>query len=267
VRVERQTVELRNGTRIATAPKTDAGVRTVHPPSIGATLAAHLERHCGTDDSDLVFTRPLSEGLRHATLYTEWRRTVTKIGLGGLHLHDLRHAAGTLAAQTGATTRELMARLGHASSAAAERCQHAAERRDANIADKLETVLRSVRPDSEMDAASDSRGGSTPKTDDPKQPEEGLAWGTAPEGPGTPYRYGRDYSSDQHFPESERRESNPRSQLGNSILDVRTHPGASNPARRGSKPTERDDSGQPGMRHDCAIDERNDGDLSWIDWI
>ena len=53
----------------------------------------------------------------------------------------LNHAAGTLAAQTGATQRELMARLGHATSAASLRYQHAAQRRDSDIAAGLDRIV------------------------------------------------------------------------------------------------------------------------------
>ena len=59
--------------------------------------------------------------------------------------HDLRHAAGTLAAQTGATQRELMARLGHATPSAAQRYQHGAERRDADIAAGLDRMVDTAR--------------------------------------------------------------------------------------------------------------------------
>jgi hypothetical protein len=69
-----------------------------------------------------------------------------------------------------------MARLGHASPAAAQRYQHAAERRDVKIADKLETALQAIRPDTETSTHKGSRGGSTPKTDNPTHPEEDLAW-------------------------------------------------------------------------------------------
>lgn len=55
----------------------------------------------------------------------------------GLRLHDLRHTAATLAATTGATTKELMARLGHASPRAALSYQHATQDRDQAIADAL----------------------------------------------------------------------------------------------------------------------------------
>ncbi len=148
VRVERQTVELAHGERLETAPKTDAGIRTVHlPATITAALGRHLDQYCDPTPDALVFTGPLSDGLRRATLYKAWDAARHQAGVERLHLHDLRHAAGTLAAQTGATTRELMARLGHASPAAAQRYQHAAERRDVHIADALETILRTAGPD------------------------------------------------------------------------------------------------------------------------
>jgi integrase len=42
------------------------------------------------------------------------------VGLpAGFHLHDLRHTGNQLAAMTGASTRELMRRMGHASMRAA----------------------------------------------------------------------------------------------------------------------------------------------------
>ena len=59
-------------------------------------------------------------------------------GLPQFTLHDLRHEGGTMAAWTGATTRELMARLGHSTQDAALRYQHAAQARDAEIAAKLD---------------------------------------------------------------------------------------------------------------------------------
>lgn len=58
----------------------------------------------------------------------------------GTHLHDLRHLAGTLAATTGATTKELMARLGHGSTRAPMIYQYAAADRDAVIARALDDL-------------------------------------------------------------------------------------------------------------------------------
>jgi len=62
--------------------------------------------------------------------------------LEGLRFHDLRHTAGTLSAQTGATTKEIMARLGHASARAAMVYQHATEDRDRLIAERLTAMTQ-----------------------------------------------------------------------------------------------------------------------------
>ena len=51
----------------------------------------------------------------------------------GVHFYDLRHTGGTLAA-TGASLKELMARLGHSSTRAALIYQHATRDRDQAIA-------------------------------------------------------------------------------------------------------------------------------------
>jgi integrase len=58
-------------------------------------------------------------------------------GLPTVRFHDLRHFSLTMAAATGASTKELMRRGGHASPAAALRYQHATEDRDKAIAEAL----------------------------------------------------------------------------------------------------------------------------------
>jgi len=63
------------------------------------------------------------------------------VGLPELHFHDLRHTGNTLAAATGASTKELMSRLGHASAQAALRYQHATRERDQAIADALSEMV------------------------------------------------------------------------------------------------------------------------------
>jgi hypothetical protein len=69
------------------------------------------------------------------------------MALEGLRFHDLLHTGNTLAASTGASTRELMARMGHASSRAALIYQHATRDRDAAIAAALSEMITSkARP-------------------------------------------------------------------------------------------------------------------------
>ena len=145
VQVELQTVELKSGERLVTAPKIDAGRRVVAiPATVTEALETHLSLYTEAGLVSPVFTGPASEGLRRATFYTAWVKALAATGQRGIHLHDLCHAAGTLAAQLGATERELMARLGHASPVAARRYQHAAERRDTVIADALQVVIEAA---------------------------------------------------------------------------------------------------------------------------
>jgi integrase len=59
------------------------------------------------------------------------------VGLEGCHFHDLRHAAATAAVQSGATLKDTMARLGHASARAALIYQHTVRERDESIAKAL----------------------------------------------------------------------------------------------------------------------------------
>jgi integrase len=62
-----------------------------------------------------------------------------------LRFHDLRHVGNTLASNTGANLRELMARMGHASPQAALIYQHSTAERDRVIADALgEMIVRSL---------------------------------------------------------------------------------------------------------------------------
>jgi integrase len=68
-----------------------------------------------------------------------------KAGVPDLHFHDLRHTGGTLAAATGASLKELMARLGHSSTRAALIYQHATRDRDQAIAEALGDLARHVR--------------------------------------------------------------------------------------------------------------------------
>ena len=109
-----------------------------------------------------------------------------------------------MAAQTGATTRELTAPLGHATPAAAHRYQHAATRRDTIIAAALDVIVAQLQLTNEATLIPLLRGtyGAQPLTD-PLRPG-----GTGPETP-----------SHQVCLESERRESNPRSQLGKCFRD------------------------------------------------
>jgi len=123
-------------------PKSAAGVRTVALPRAAADeLATHLGTFVGSAPDALVFTGDKGALLRSGNFgrATDWPRTVVKVGLpAGFHFHDLRHTGNTIAAAAGASTRELMHRMGHGSMRAALIYQHATSERDREIADGMD---------------------------------------------------------------------------------------------------------------------------------
>jgi len=132
----------RNGRHLVGPPKTDAGCRTVAiPATLAARLKQHLETYSQPGDDGYVFTGQKGGPLAPHVLQAAWTKARVDVGLPGLRLHDLRHLAGTLAASTGAGTKELMYRLGHASQQAALRYQHATRERDRAIADLLDDLF------------------------------------------------------------------------------------------------------------------------------
>ena len=142
VRVEQQAIELVDSSRIITGPKTAAGRRTVAVPAlVTEALDAHLEQHTGPSADAWLFVGPRGEPLRRITLQRAWTAAREATGMTHITLHDLRHAGATLAAWTGASTKELMARLGHSTPRAALRYQHAAHQRDREIADRLGEIF------------------------------------------------------------------------------------------------------------------------------
>ena len=124
-------------------PKSRAGRRTVALPAV---LVVDLERHRarysrGAGRDDYVFTSEEGVLLERSNFRQRvWLPAAKAAGLDGMRFHDLRHTAGTLAARTGATTKELMARLGHASPQASMIYQHAADDRDRRIAEGLDAM-------------------------------------------------------------------------------------------------------------------------------
>jgi integrase len=75
-----------------------------------------------------------------------WRPATRAVGLKGLRFHGLRHTSATLSIAAGASTRELMARMGHSSSAATLRYQHIMAGRDAAIAAAPDQLIEAARP-------------------------------------------------------------------------------------------------------------------------
>jgi integrase len=138
VSVVRAMQQLHNGALDLGPPKSDAGRRTVAvPDNVLPDLVVHLDRYVGSDADSLLVTGAKGGVLRPHVLQSAWNRARLVIGRADLHLRDLRHTGNTWAASTGASTRELMARMGHADPSAALRHQYATADRDRAIADAL----------------------------------------------------------------------------------------------------------------------------------
>lgn len=134
----RRAVTYRKGVFTVGEPKTTAGVRDVAvPPHIRPIIKAHLKNHVAAEPEALLFPMP-DGGHMHGDNYRpHWEKARDAIGKPTLRVHDLRHVGAVLAAQSGATTAELMHRLGHRTPQMALRYQHVAEGRDAEIAERL----------------------------------------------------------------------------------------------------------------------------------
>ncbi len=125
-------------------PRLIATDRTVSLPSTTRDiLQAHVETYVDGDDDDaLVFTTVNGKPLLNRYFAPFWQRAKADAGVDPtVRFHDLRHLAGTTAASAGASLREVMSRMVHASSNAALRYLKASERRDAEIANAIDNRL------------------------------------------------------------------------------------------------------------------------------
>ena len=173
VRVRRKRLRLDSGQVIENETKSGAGQRTVAlPGQLIDELGDHLEQFSTGGDGDYVFTSEDGQPIdRNNFRKRIWLPIVSTVGLDDLRFHDLRHTAGTLAARTGATTKELMVRLGHSSPNASLVYQHASADRDQKIADGLTELFRKAQgtrrqeEDDRPDNPGRSRGGRRPSED------------------------------------------------------------------------------------------------------
>jgi integrase len=151
IKIRRAVVHL-NGEIIVGTPKSDAGVRDVAiPPHLLPIVKSHIAEHAEFGRDGLLFPASGGGHLSPSSLYGR-APTRTRSGWGfyaaratakrpDLRFHDLRHTGAVLAAATGATMAELMARLGHSTQGAALRYQHAAQDRDMEIAKRLSAMV------------------------------------------------------------------------------------------------------------------------------
>lgn len=120
-------------------PKSGKSRNIVIPPHIRGALKHHLDTHVKAEDEALLF--PAARGGCHLndTVFAKshFRPALAGIGREGVHLHDLRHFAGTMTSRVGGTVAETMRRLGHSTVSASMAYQAAVDQRDVEIAAAL----------------------------------------------------------------------------------------------------------------------------------
>jgi integrase len=153
VRITRQLTEARGQAPFFAPPKTAAGRRRVIVPgSIIAEIQEHLDSYAGPAPDALLFTSPRGQVLRHSNFRRAiWTEALATTGLNGVHFHDLRHAGNHLVAEAGANLRELMERMGHASSRAALIYLHSTD-------DRQRTLAEAISKRAHRDLTAESRG-------------------------------------------------------------------------------------------------------------
>jgi integrase len=149
VRVQVGVVAVRREGLVEQAPKSRAGRRNVArrmvalPPPIMPDVAEHLDQFAQPGPDGLVFVGPRGGRLWRSNFQPKWDAALEAACVDdGLHFHDLRHTGNTLAASSGASLRELMAHMGHASPRAALIYQHATKDGERAIGDFLGGLIQ-----------------------------------------------------------------------------------------------------------------------------
>jgi integrase len=177
VRVPRKLAQLASGQIVAGPTKSSAGVRTVALPElILEDLRSHLDQYVKDGPDALIFVGVKGAVLKRGNWRTsvKWVDAVSKAGLpAGFRFHDLRHTGNHLAAAAGASTRELMHRMGHASTRAALIYQHATSDRDLEIAKELSRRALAARAKAEQEAKEKATDQGNEDGDD--DPDDGVA--------------------------------------------------------------------------------------------
>lgn len=141
IRVDRAAYPNPEGGYFIDTPKSRAGHRTIAIPSF---LVGEVQQHLGQfvqrpSADALVFPTRTGE-CAYGAAQTAITRALREMGRSDVRVHDLRHTGQVLAAQSGATLADLMARLGHSSVNAAMKYAHAAGDHGRQVADRMDAA-------------------------------------------------------------------------------------------------------------------------------
>lgn len=136
--VDKQTYRIGRTLYDGVDTKTEAGRRVVYLPDfLTSVLMEHMAEYTGLDNAAYVFGTRNGTPMMNNSVGKMFRRAREAAGRPDLRFHDLRHTGATIAAKAGATTKELMQRIGHSSMRAALIYQHATEEDDLQLAERM----------------------------------------------------------------------------------------------------------------------------------
>jgi len=121
----RRAVTFPPGGPVVGPPKSEAGYCDVSiPPHIWPIIEEHLDKWVRPGQNTLLFPGEARGHVWHSVIGSYFAKAKKAAGREDLRWHDLRHTGATMAAQVGATTAELQARLGHSTSEPGLRSPH-----------------------------------------------------------------------------------------------------------------------------------------------
>ena len=130
-------------------------MRIITPaPSIMAMLHQHKHKQSGMrlqaadawEDNDLVFTNALGQHLKHVTIYKNYKRVVTAMGISSARFHDLRHSYAVAAIRSGDDIKTVQENLGHHTAAfTLDVYGHVTEQMKRESANRMELFIKGVK--------------------------------------------------------------------------------------------------------------------------
>lgn len=156
--------ELRQGRLLTKDPQSAASARIVSIPSaLLPELRSHVQWFAEPSKNWHVLIGPKGGKLLRRNFRRLWAQALwaAQLDSSSVHFHDLRPTGNHLAAATGASTKEMMARMGHSTMRAALIYQHATQERDRKIADGLSEQIKASRRAPVTEAAPERNGHAT----------------------------------------------------------------------------------------------------------
>jgi len=98
------------------------------------------------NDSDYVFTNELGEHLKHVTVYKNYKRIVSDLGIPSARYHDLRHSYAVVALMSGDDVKTVQENLGHHTAAfTLDVYGHVTEEMKRNSAARMDAFIKGVK--------------------------------------------------------------------------------------------------------------------------